>query len=574
MEFLLKSSGLVVMLFLFYQILLQNETFFKSIRHFFLIGLIISLLIPLIEIPIYVKAVASEINSFQLMEVTTNNPEEISSYNWIHITNYIYIIGVIFFSFKFLIQLSSLVLLISKHKLKKQGDYYFVETCKNTSPFSFFNIIIYNKTQFNTNELQVIINHEKAHAIQWHTIDTILTHLLAIILWFNPFVWLYKKAVLQNLEFLADKYALKLTNNKKQYQLILLKTGNAGFCTAITNNFYNSLIKKRILMLQKNQSQNKKYWKFALLIPVLTAFIAAFSTKTIAQEKKLNEIENIDKLKVELQIDKNTTNSTLKEEAAFFKKQFNAEISFKGIKRNSKNEIIAIKITSKYKSNSTVFVRKSDEPILPIIVSYNSEIDKINIGDAIEKEKLHFVSKNKLNFKEKPDKEETYTFTTSKDKNMMWVSKKDKDTIKMSGNKIIWHKNDDNHIEVEVIETDTTKKKHNVKVSTATFISDDGEKTELILDEDNASENIYIIKTDGEKGKKHKVVKTQSTFVLDTDNETPLYILNEKEITAKEMESINPDTIQSINVLKGESATSKYGEKGKNGVVIITTKKD
>ena len=367
----------------------------------------------------------------------------------------------------------------------------------------------------------------------------------------------------QNLEFLADRFALEFAENKKQYQVTLLKTCYTNYCPEITNNFYNSLIKKRIIMLQKNQYQNKKHWKFTLLVPVLIAFIVVFNTKTIAQEKKLSEFENIDKLEVKLQIDQDSKDETLKKEAAFFQKEFDADISFKGIKRNDKNEIIAIKITSKYKSNSSVFMRKSDEPISPIIISYNSEIDKINIGDAIDQEEdIHSIHKKNHN--------------KIKETKRIWVSKKVRDTMVVKGNKISWNKDDYNHLEVEVIETDDAKKEHTFKVASAVFISDDGDKTELILEdakdeEIDASEHVYLIKSD-EKGKKDKVIKSQKIITFNSSKEQPLYILDKMEITAKEMESIDPSTIKAINVLKGETAIEKYGEKGKNGVIVITLK--
>ncbi len=431
MDFLLKSSILVVILLVFYQFILQKELYFKSIRYYFLAGLIQIIIMPLIEIPIYVETLAASINTIDYSKVSVNNIQETSTINWQQFFIIIYIIGIVFFSLKFLTQLISLFYLISKNTLTKKGAYYFIETSKETSPFSFLNVIIYNKNQFTEEELLHIINHEKAHAAQWHSIDTILTHLLVISLWFNPFVWLYKKAVQQNLEFLADKFALEFAENKKQYQVTLLKTCTTNFCTEITNNFYNSLIKKRIIMLQKNQNRKKAPWKFTLLIPILIAFVATFSTKTIAQEKKITELENVDKLELKFQFNKDSKDETLKKEAAFFKKQFNVDLSFKGIKRNSKNEITAIKISSKYKSNSTVFMRKSEEPISPIVITYNSEIDKINIGDAVEtiSENIHFTHKKEIE--------------KLKSKNHTWVSKKDKDTIIAKSSKIIIHNDDD-----------------------------------------------------------------------------------------------------------------------------------
>ncbi|UMB55329.1 hypothetical protein MKD41_07615 [Lutibacter sp. A64] len=570
MEFLLKASGLITTLFLFYIVFLKNDTFYKSIRHYFLLGLLCSLAIPFIEIPIYVE---QAINNFNTTNIATtvnivNSPEE-ESFNWLLITPIIYAIGVLFFSIKFIIQIVSLLYLIYKNEVSKQNNFYYVKTERDISPFSFFNYIVYNPTSYNQQELEQIINHEKVHVNQLHSLDTILTHLVVILLWFNPFAWLYKKIVLQNLEFLADKQAIQTSKNIELYQHTLLKTSGNTYYTALTNNFYNSLIKKRIMMLHKTPSKKLNQWKYALLIPVIIAFIATFNTKTVAQEKKLTEIENIDKLEVKLKLDKDTDSKTLKEEASFFKKEFDADISFKSIKRNKENEITSIKITSKYKSNSTVFVRKSDKPISPIIITYNSEIDKINIGDASNEDPESAYSKNKrIHEKHKKIHEKI------KISNNLNTSKINSDTLIVENNKFIINKIDDNNIEVEVTETEDSDKKNTIKVTNTIFISDEGEETKIDLDKINASENTYIIESDDAKGHKIKTYTINNESSIINEKEKPKVFVNGKETSYENIEKISPDNIKSISVLKDDSAIKKYGEKAKNGVIEITTKEN
>jgi len=366
---------------------------------------------------------------------------------------------------------------------------------------------------------------------QWHSIDTILAHLLVITLWFNPFVWLYKKAVQQNLEFLADDYALNLTGNQKLYQFTLLKVGATNYCTTITNNFYNSLIKKRIIMLHKNRSTNKSQWKYALLIPFLAIFILSFNTTTIAQTKKLIEVKEHNKLKVELILNKDHSKEKLEKESKFFKKEFDIDLTFKGIKRNSNNEIIAIKIQAKGKNSTTSFQNSGSHPIKPILVSYDSDQNSVSIGNL--KQKLH---------------------------ENVWVHESDKDS----------------NIKIEVIEDGEHKTKVISKEHTIHFETDDNEENEMTItidsDTDDKNDNIFIIKTDGDKIKKHKIQKKGNFVFVSKDDTEPLYYLNGKEISKEEMENIEPDSIERMDVLKGEKATKKYGEKAKGGVILITTK--
>ncbi|SNR84215.1 M56 family metallopeptidase [Lutibacter flavus] len=603
MDYFLKASGLVIILFLFYYIFLKNETFFKSIRWYFLIGLILVLSIPLIEIPIYVEQSINQLNTFNYSDLQITNVEvQENSINWIQIATYLYLFGFLFFCVKFLIQLFSLGYLLSKHQFIKQGNYYFVETSNNISPFSFFNVIIYNKSQFTIDELEQIINHEKAHVLQWHSVDTILAHLLVITLWFNPFVWLYKKAVQQNLEFLADEHALELANNQQLYQLTLLKTCKLNYCTEITNNFYNSLIKKRIIMLQKNRSTNKNQWKYALLLPILVAFILSFNTKIIAQEKKLVEIEEISNLKVDLLIDKTSIDEHLKEETSFFKNEFDISITFKGIKRNSDNEITAIKIDAKGENLRSKFSNSGSKPINPIKISYDSDTNSITIGNVSEIHDKHFSYKihksGDAKPKGKPNKNSNHIFISSDGKEKTWTIKdveidqdsdksesiiylttidndsiiSEKITLKGNGKNVWIHKNNESKklkLIEEISDSLNLNREYNVKVNNLEYHFDDD--TTIEIKNDDNSENVFIVKTDGNSINKHKIKNDNFVFIT-TPNEKPKYYLNGKEISQEEMEAINPDSIESVNVFKGEKAVEKYGKKAENGVVKITLK--
>ncbi len=138
---------------------------------------------------------------------------------------------------------------------------------------------------FSKQELDQIIEHEKVHASQFHSLDILLSQLLIIFNWFNPLAWLYHREIQKNLEFIADQGAQQDLNTKESYQYLLLKTVTPNYSLALTSNFYNSLIKKRINMLHKNKSDNMMYFKFMFIIPALIIFVFTFNTKIIAQQK-------------------------------------------------------------------------------------------------------------------------------------------------------------------------------------------------------------------------------------------------------------------------------------------------
>ncbi len=290
MEYLLKSTFVLSLFYFFYILFLQKDTFFQSIRFYFITGIVASLTIPIIVIKKYVLIDPVIISGANITVGQINTIPE-STFSWSQIIWLSYFAGVLFFTVKFLIQLSSLMWFLYENPKTKKGDFTFVEIQKDITPFSFFNYIAINKNQFQETELTQIIAHEKTHATQYHSIDILLIQLFAIFHWFNPFVWLYTKEIQKNLEFIADGHALGTASDNKDYHHLLLKTISPNYQMTLTTNFYNSLIKKRIDMLQKNRSSKTMQIKFLLVIPMLIAFVFTFNTKVIAQKKDEWKIE-------------------------------------------------------------------------------------------------------------------------------------------------------------------------------------------------------------------------------------------------------------------------------------------
>lgn len=95
------------------------------------------------------------------------------------------------------------------------------------------------------------------------------------------------------------------------------------------------------------------------------------------------------------------------------------------------------------------------------------------------------------------------------------------------------------------------------------------------INEDNASEfqNNFTVKTDNDKIIRYIITKNDNNIFISSDKGKPLYIIDDKEATKIQIEKLSPNSIESMSVLKGKTATKIYGDKGENGVIIITTKK-
>jgi hypothetical protein len=639
MEYFIKASAVLGIFYICYKLFLHRETFFKANRWFLLAGLLIASILPLLVIPIYVEYTAFSIPNNLVTESEIN--ETVSNQvTFIQIATWIYMIGFIFFLGKLIIEFTSLFSLLKNNHPEKIDGFTFIETVQNTPPFSFFNWIVYNPEQFQEQELTHIINHEKVHARQHHSIDVMLSQMSCVVFWFNPFCWLYKKELQQNLEFIADKEAQGISKCEKSYQRLLVKASLSNHQLIITNNFYNSLIKKRIVMLHKSKSNKLRAWKFTLVLPLLALFLMSFNTKEVYINTSKSDINNLsenifinDFTEIEIVlITKDFTDTQLEK----IKNQLLNEgltVKFKSVKRNTSGEIIALKIDVKSKDSSANYNINGDEPISPIKISFNKDGNNISIGSTsigTSKHKMAFItedgnvhkiksndhSENVFVFSsddldsdedieiestidlDKLNIEDKVYFLSSGDSNQVEVIVKDNNgNLIKNGDKIFISTSDSNSFNHKISSNNNPKTTHMIvtkKVKDGkllkeeitiddenTFVwqSDDNkEKTYKVkvISSDGNEEDIHFTTDDSDEIQKVKVVKMNSEddiIFKSINNEAPLFILDGKEITKEDMEKVNPDIIANVNVLKGEKAKEKYGDKAKDGVVEITTKK-
>ena len=370
--YLLKVSALMGIFYLAYSLFLRKETFFNSNRWFLLAGLVTSLTLPFITYTKIVWVDPAPVYDYSTVVLPENYvpvQEPAFEIDWFLVLAVVYGIGILVFLVKFAIDCFTIKQIIEKPKAIKKSDFYLIDTEKVQSPFSFFNYIVYNSAVLKEEELENILHHEKVHSAQKHSLDMLVAQIFCIAFWFNPIIWLYKKAIAQNLEFIADAEATKNIDDVKSYQKTLLKVTMQSQCIAITNPFYQSLIKKRIVMLNKNQSDKKNSWKYLVVFPLLAFFMFQFQTRVLAQEKVHPKVVNQERKQqtVSVVIDKDATDAEIKKDAEMLKSEFGVTLKVSKVKRNSKGEIIAIKVDYKDKDGRKGTSQiAGDEPIQPI----------------------------------------------------------------------------------------------------------------------------------------------------------------------------------------------------------------
>ncbi|MDR5589261.1 M56 family metallopeptidase [Christiangramia sp. SM2212] len=267
---------------LVYEFFLKKETFFNYNRLYLLVTPILAFLIPWLRLEFLVEAVPETARIIipqmignqtgiytETLPTVTVYGESGLQLNWWLIT---YLTGFSFALILFIKKYRNLNKLFSFKQVSKEENFRIIEVPDSDAAYTFFNTVFLGD-QLSQAEKQHILSHELVHVKQKHSLDLVFFEILKIVFWFNPLIYIYQNRIAGLHEFIADDEVVKTTERKTYYEQLL----NTAFSTqniSFINQFFNhSLIKKRIIMLQKNKSSKLSKFKFLMVIPLMLAML-------------------------------------------------------------------------------------------------------------------------------------------------------------------------------------------------------------------------------------------------------------------------------------------------------------
>lgn len=284
-DFLLKSTLSLGLLYAVYILLLEREKMHKFNRFFLLFSLVFSLIIPFISFEIYVETVALVTkNTIQVMPFSSVIVEEKVNYMPLFLWS-IYGIVTSILIVRFTINLIKIQRKINSNETEHIENYSLILLDEKVLPHTFLNNIFINKADYENRKIEAeLFSHELTHVRQKHTLDILLIETLKTIFWFNPLFIFYKKAIQLNHEFLADENVVTSYNNVPFYQNLLLANASSNSNFYLASNLNYLVTKKRLIMMTKSTSRNLALLKKVALVPILVGLIYFFSVEIIAQE--------------------------------------------------------------------------------------------------------------------------------------------------------------------------------------------------------------------------------------------------------------------------------------------------
>ena len=289
--YLLKVNVAFVLFYAFYRLFFYKDTFFKLRRAILLAFFGLALFYPLLNIQDWVRQqepIADVIYMYSAMlPEATAKADATASVDWygwlLGSLGFIYWGIVAFLCGRFLVQLSSILWLAhtSERVVIHETPVYALR--KAAGPFSFFRMVFLHPESHSDKETDEILTHECTHVSQWHSIDVILSEMMCMACWFNPFVWLLKREVRHNLEYLADNTVIQSGYDSKSYQYHLLGLAHHQSVTTLYNSFNVLHLKNRIMMMNKKRSPGIVRTKYLIFIPLVGILMLLSNIEAVAR---------------------------------------------------------------------------------------------------------------------------------------------------------------------------------------------------------------------------------------------------------------------------------------------------
>lgn len=299
MIYLLQVNLGIILFYALYKLICTRDTLFNSRRLILLLSLILPFIIPLIDIREWMETRESLV-MLTNFDYSTTIPEIVVGTagtepgnqvfvisEWI---KNIYIAGILALSVRLIVQAISLYMIILRTPEKTVNGIRIKCMKDKSGPFSFFNWIFLNPDNVKEEEISEILTHEMAHVRQRHSIDVIISELVNICCWINPFAWLMKREVRLNLEFLADRKVMDAGFATKSYQYHLLGL-TYSHKYGLSNNFNFSHLKQRIIMMNKKKTNGAGHIKYALFAIPAFALLLAGNISCSSEATKTDDVK-------------------------------------------------------------------------------------------------------------------------------------------------------------------------------------------------------------------------------------------------------------------------------------------
>ena len=586
--YILKSAACLAVFYLFYKLLMSRDTFHRFNRFALLGLLVLSSLLPLVEVSVNRPAPVHEtmltLEQLLLLADVQAEGEIVSQPTtalWVRVALLVYLAGIVFFAVRNLWSLGRLAVLLRRGRLEQLADWLpgrtenvrLVVHNRDIAPFSWMRYIVLSRKDLEENGREILI-HELAHIRNHHSWDLLLADLCIFVQWFNPAAWLLKQELQTIHEYEADDTVLREGVDAKKYQMLLIKKAVGTRLYSMANSFNHSSLKKRITMMLKEKSSPWARVKYLYVLPLAALAVSAFArpeVSAVADElssakvndlvasMKTNQLETVsfavkDTLTPVFEVVERMPQfpGGVAAQVEYFKKNLRYPAEAK--KAGTQGRVVVQFFVNKDGSISNVKVLRGVDPAL--------DAEAIRLVNSMPKWKPGMQKGKAVTVKY------TVPVLFSLDELDEKVRQKNL-TLIMKGTSAADYADvlilvDGREVTSEILQALNPERIQSISVLK--------EPSDIIAKytTDKSKKSVMLVTLKKEEPK--PLAGTVFTIRVSDSAMKAQVVIDDKLVDEATFKSLSRDEIESITVLKDEAATSLYGEAGKNGVLYIRTK--
>ena len=586
--YILKSAACLAVFYLFYKLLMSRDTFHRFNRFALLGLLVLSSVLPLVEVSVNRPAPVHEtmltLEQLLLLADVQAEGEVVSQPTtalWVRVALLVYLVGIVFFAVRNLWSLGRLAVLLRRGRLERLADWLpgraenvrLVVHNHDIAPFSWMRCIVLSRKDLEENGREILI-HELAHIRNHHSWDLLLADLCIFVQWFNPAAWLLKQELQTIHEYEADETVLREGVDAKKYQMLLIKKAVGTRLYSMANSFNHSSLKKRITMMLKEKSNPWARVKYLYVLPLAALAVSAFARPEVSAVADELSNAKVNDLVASMKTNQAETASvavkdTLTPDESVFEVVEQMPEFPGGYKEMMKYIEQNMRYPEEAKKAGT-----QGRVVVQFLVNKNGAISDVSVLHSVDRlldaEAVRLVRSMP---KWKPGMQKGKAVTV---KYTVPLSFKLMEDVKAEASD---KKNDEIIVNTDHEDVLTVVDGQEVPPELLGALNPDRIQSVSVLKRpslvaqyttDKSKKAVMLVTLKKEEPK--ALAGTVSTIRVSDNASKAQVVIDDKLVDEATFKSLSPDQFESVTVLKPEEAVAIYGEAGKNGVIVIRTK--
>ena len=589
--YILKSAACLAVFYLFYKLLMSRDTFHRFNRFALLGLLVLSSLLPLVEVSVNRPAPVHEtmltLEQLLLLADVQAEGEIVSQPTtalWVRVALLVYLAGIVFFAVRNLWSLGRLGVLLRRGRLERLADWLpgrvenvrLVVHNRDIAPFSWMRYIVLSRKDLEENGREILI-HELAHIRNHHSWDLLLADLCIFVQWFNPAAWLLKQELQTIHEYEADDTVLREGVDAKKYQMLLIKKAVGTRLYSMANSFNHSSLKKRITMMLKEKSNPWARVKYLYVLPLAALAVSAFARPEVSAVADELSSAKVNDLVASMKTNQVETASVavkdtlMPDEPVFEVVEQMPEFPNGGVTGLTEYIKQNLRYPAEAKKAGT-----QGRVVVQFLINKNGAISDVSVLRSVDRlldaEAVRLVRSMP---KWKPGMQKGKAVTV---KYTLPVQFRLKDVEAEASDKknhlIIVEGAQTGYADISIqvngreVTPEILRALNPDRIQSVSILKEPVDVAKYTTDKSKKAVMQVTLKKEDPKA----LAGAVSTIRVSDNASKAQVVIDGVMVDGAKLKSLSPDQIESINILKPEEANIFYGEAGKNGVIVVRTK--